>query len=628
MLDLSALSQLKDLKNSLHEEKELKTGTVVGSFGRYGFVQNEQDRIFLTPDQMSLTLIGDTIEFSIEDNNGKQAANVESIVKSELKELVGRYIIKGKGHFVEAIDPRIQTHIYIPETFRKNCEENDVVQIKITQHPFQAKGNTQAKILSNLGNTSTAGIWHEVAKLQHNLVKPAELNESDIQYFEDKFNEVLTQRSNPKQDFSHLDFFTIDGESSQDLDDALCVEKTAEGYNLFVAIADPSVLLDSEHKAYKQALKSTTSTYLPGQTVAMLPKILSNNICSLLPNKKSLALVLKLEFNNDFIFLNGGLIEGIIESKNKYSYEQVDKLLDNQENIIQLKNITDSLYKLRKENEIVMQQSSDYEFIINDDLSLKSINKRNESKSRKIIEECMIFANKWIAEFLSNQNKGLFISQGGLRPNTIEQVNEFLTPIIKDYDPIKISDSSYFKQCFNEISFNDQLCIQKRLQRSSTSTNADKHWAMGIEKYCTFTSPIRKLNDFINHQFLHSILSNKNEPIVSDEVLSQLNTQVRTARQAANQTENQLRIDYINEKDIFDARMTHSSAGNIIFEIIENGAQCQFILRKIKSDFNPLNFSHTIKGTAYHLNDIFKIQITKKDSFSSTLECIVLKNEE
>jgi len=274
-----------------------------------------------------------------------------------------------------------------------------------------------------------------------------------------------------------------------------------------------------------------------------------------------------------------------------------------------------------------MQQSPDYEFNFNQDLILEKIVKREASTSRKIIEECMVFANKWIADFLDTHKKGLFISQGGLRPNTIEQVNEFLTSAIDDYDSAKISDSEYFTQCFNQLSHIDQLCIQKRLQRSSTSTNANKHWAMGINKYCTFTSPIRKLNDFINHQYLHSILSNLNEPVISDELLEQLNTQVRTARQAANQTENQLRIDTINEKDIFKARMSHSSAGNIIFEIIENGAQCQFILRKIKSEFNPLNFSHKIKGVTYSLNDVFNIQITKKDSFSSTLECIILKDD-
>jgi len=597
-----------------------------GSFGRYGFVQNENGRIFLPPDQMSLCLIGDIIEFSIEENNGKQSATVEAIIKSTLDELIGRYVIKGKGHFVEAIDSKIQTRIYIPEPFRNDSKENDIVKIKITKHPFKSEGNTQAKITKILGNVHTSGVWHQTAIEQFNIQTPLSLNTQEQTKLIQQYDQIVQKRLS-EQNFTHLNFFTIDAETSIDLDDAICVEKTPEGSELYIAIADPSVIIEPGHSIHKHCLTAATSTYLPGQTIPMLPAFLSDELFSLLPNQKRLALVLHFSLDKTYSLVNASLTPGIIESKTKFSYSQADELIQKNESLSTLKTITDALYNDRKRNEIIMEQSDDYHFALNDDLSLKSITKKELSTSRKMIEECMVYANKWVAEFLSKHHTGLFITQSGLRNNTIEQVNDLLSNTLNDYQASKISDPDYFKQCFNQLLNTDKLCIQKRLERSKISKTSEAHWAMGIKKYCTFTSPIRKANDLFVHQFIHNLLSNSNQPKLSDNDVSYISEQSRNARAASNQIENQLRIDSINVDQIFKAKIVHATSSSIIFKILDNGAQCQYLLKKQKSKFDPIRFSHQIKQMHYKLDDIFNIKICNKDAFSNKLECTIPTDE-
>ncbi|BCE03318.1 RNB domain-containing ribonuclease [Marinicellulosiphila megalodicopiae] len=628
MLDLNALSQLKDLKSALHEDTKFSQGTVMGSFGRYGFVQNEKERIYLSSEQMSLTLIDDTIEYSVTEVNGKQNAIVESIVKSKLKELIGKYVIKGKGHFVEALDSRIQTRIYIPETLRNKAVENDIVRIKISKHPFKSEGNTQAKITEILGNLSDAGIWHKASIAHYELNTPTDLTDDEQKQYLSTFESTVHSRKNNNQDLTHLDFFTIDSQSSKDLDDAICVEKSNDKYTLHIAIADPSALINSDDILYKQALESCTSVYLPGKTIPMLPSFISNTLCSLLPNEERLAFVVTFEFDDTFKLIDSSISSSVIQSKRQYSYDEADTLIDSDKNLSVLKEITDSFFENRSNNEIIMQQSNDYQFNLNDDLTLDKITIKPISASAKMIEECMVFSNKWIASFLNKHDLGLFISQAGLRNNAKAQAIEFLNENITDFSEEKLSEPSYFTQCFNQLTHKQQLCIQKRLDRSEVTTKSANHWAMGIEQYCTFTSPIRKVNDFINHQFLHHIINKKAKPFVDKNILAQLNSQTRNARQASNQVENQIRIDSIADDEIFDATINHATPGSIICQITSIGGQCQYNLRKVKTAFNPLDFSHTIKKTTYNLNDEVQVKITKKDSFSGILECVIIENDE
>ncbi|MEK9766844.1 MAG: exoribonuclease R, partial [Thalassolituus sp.] len=125
MLDINALSQLKQLKQEIHDSTPRFSGPVRGSSGRFGFVSNSEGAsFFLSPDEMEKVLPGDEIEFRVEPaGEGKEQAFVEKLINSQLKQFCGRYIIRGKGHFIEPDHDAFNRWIFVPPKDRKNAED-------------------------------------------------------------------------------------------------------------------------------------------------------------------------------------------------------------------------------------------------------------------------------------------------------------------------------------------------------------------------------------------------------------------------------------------------------------------------------------------------------------------------
>lgn len=434
MLDKNTLSQLKQLKQSIEDSKEYAQGIVKGTQRKFGFVVLDDGReIYLSPDEMQKVLPGDEVKILIltqqdtkktKDGKAKVSAQLQAVINSALKTFTGRYIVKGQGHFVEPDLPNLSRWIFIPPAARQNAKSGDYIRCKISRHPYpQAK--PQAKILEVIGSPEQKGIEADyvASKFQLEPAWPENWQET-----------LLTPAQDSRKDLTAIDFITIDAPSTQDMDDALFASATEQGWQLLVAIADPSALIEQNSALDRLARQRATSTYLPGKAIPMLPVELATDQCSLAKDKTRPALVCQIDINQDGSRQGYQIFEAMVCSKAKLDYDSVAALLDNSDTTPSseclekadmlglLNSLANALAQHRQQHNLVIPNRQDYRLILNADKKLDRIEPQQKSSSNALVEECMIAANRCAADMLGD--KGIFISHPGFRKERLNDVKK------------------------------------------------------------------------------------------------------------------------------------------------------------------------------------------------------------
>ena len=223
MLDKNALTQLKQLKQEIHDSTPRFEGIVRGSNGRYGFAGTEEGKsYFLSPEEMEKVLPGDEISFRVEPaGEGKEQAIVEKLLNSALDTFCGRYIVRGKGHFIEPDHDNLNRWIFVPPNDRAGAKDGDFVCARMRKHPYP-HGKAQAQITRVIGTLDTKGIERLFMQARF------ELEENFSDEIMAAVNEITEQPAGAvlegRTDLTHLPFVTIDSAGTRDIDDALCAE--------------------------------------------------------------------------------------------------------------------------------------------------------------------------------------------------------------------------------------------------------------------------------------------------------------------------------------------------------------------------------------------------------------------
>jgi len=320
-------------------------------------------------------------------------------------------------------------------------------------------------------------------------------------------------------DLTHLSFCTIDPQTAKDHDDAIYFDR--EKNILYVAIADVSEYVYLNGNIDKEAKERGFSIYFPHKSVPMLPRELSENICSLKENEDRLAFVFKIYLNSKNEVIKEELFEAIICSKRKYSYDRVDEFLagnfkDTDETDKEILNwlmpLWERIKKIRtKRLKTGLDFSSDeIKMTLNDEGLIESIELEIETPSHKLIEDCMLLANKAAAKMI---DFGIFRVHEKPSSNSIDELYESLMALGIDIDV----DEKDFVKVVRDIQKQakmmgiekevDKLIIRSQQQARYDAKNTG-HYALGFEKYTHFTSPIRRYSDLTLHRLLKSIIKN------------------------------------------------------------------------------------------------------------------------
>ena len=314
-------------------------------------------------------------------------------------------------------------------------------------------------------------------------------------------------------DLQHLPFCTIDPDDAKDFDDAIYYDTSKN--ELYVAIADVSEYVSAFSATDKEAKNRCFSIYFPHKSVPMLPRTLSENICSLRPDEPRLAFTFKISLNDDLSVKKEELFSAIIKSKKRFTYNEVDKILENKSGceqgildwLLPLHKITQRLKQIRLKKGFDFR-SKELKMSLNDDGLIASTHFESETPSHALIEDCMLLANKAAAKMIS---KGVFRNHA---PADIKKINLLLDDLAAlgieaQYESNLAAMIAKIQSKANELGIRedaDKLIIkaQKRAEYSHTSSG---HFGLGFETYTHFTSPIRRYSDLTLHRLLKAQLA-------------------------------------------------------------------------------------------------------------------------
>ena len=314
-------------------------------------------------------------------------------------------------------------------------------------------------------------------------------------------------------DLQHLPFCTIDPDDAKDFDDAIYYDTSKNA--LYVAIADVSEYVSAFSATDKEAKNRCFSIYFPHKSVPMLPRTLSENICSLRPDEPRLAFTFKISLNDDLSVKKEELFSAIIKSKKRFTYNEVDKILKNKSGceqgildwLLPLHKITQRLKQIRLKKGFDFR-SKELKMSLNDDGLIASTHFESETPSHALIEDCMLLANKAAAKMIS---KGIFRNHA---PADIKKISFLLDDLAAlgieaQYESDFALMIAKIQSKANELGIRedaDKLIIkaQKRAEYSHTSSG---HFGLGFETYTHFTSPIRRYSDLTLHRLLKAQLA-------------------------------------------------------------------------------------------------------------------------
>ncbi len=329
-------------------------------------------------------------------------------------------------------------------------------------------------------------------------------------------------------DLTNLPFCTIDPESAKDHDDAIYFDK--EKNELYVAIADVSEYVYLNGNIDKEARERGFSIYFPHKAIPMLPRELSENICSLKEGEDRLAFIFKISFDENNEVIKEELIEGIIKSHRKYSYDRVDEFLDGKfdgidevdEKILAwLMPLWEKVKHIRSERlkNGLEFESDEIRMSLDENGMIKDVRLEKETPSHKLIEDCMLLANKAAAKMI---DFGIFRVHEKPSQTSLDELYSELGSLginvdVEESDFVKVvADIQKQAKELGIKKYVDKLIIRSQQQAKYDAT-CSPHFALGFERYSHFTSPIRRYPDLILHRILKATI--KNEKRVLDYIL-------------------------------------------------------------------------------------------------------------
>ncbi len=325
-------------------------------------------------------------------------------------------------------------------------------------------------------------------------------------------------------DLRHLPFCTIDPVSAKDFDDAIFFD--LKNNTLYVAIADVSHYISYFSAIDKEAKHRGFTTYLPHKAFPMLPRELSENICSLKPHVDRLAFICKIQLDpNSLKALNEEFFEGVIHSKRRFNYDEIDAIFEGEKKdfsetereilnwLLPLKEITKRLRRQRLKRGFDFR-SDEVRIEIDSNHELKATSIETGTPSHSLIEECMLLANKAAAKRFEGEGDSIFRIHEAPNTDKLEELLEELATVGIYVDLPKESEAPTIirkiqkeaKRLGLEAEVDD--LIIKSLRRASYSPFNVGHFGLGFEKYSHFTSPIRRYSDLILHRLIKADLKN------------------------------------------------------------------------------------------------------------------------
>lgn len=480
--------------------------------GTLGLVQNNTAYLHVIGENIKDLLI-EEIGLATEGDLiiAKRLLGKRGIPAAVIAEVVGREQTYSIGYIVEKYNHRslvdLKTDHPIGAEFSK--EQLDAYKLGDV---FKVD-NFENKVLEYLGNIDDPLVDEKIVLAQFN--KHDEFDEEVLAQAQ-SFKEVDASKYPKRRDLRELAFCTIDPVTAKDFDDAIYWDDA--NTTLYVAIADVSEYVRPFGAVDNEAIYRSFSIYLPHRSIPMLPRQLSETLCSLQPHKDRLSYVFEMKLNLETLEVtHSEVFEAIIHSKRRFNYEEIDSFFEGKlhaknedekevlEAIAKLKPVTDALREKRLKVGFDFR-SSEIEMEIDEKHHIVSTYEAEETPSHMLIEDCMLLANK---EAASRYERGIFRIHEPPSQTKLQILYQELSSIgiqIEIKDTVK-ETIEFIQSQARDLGLEsevDTLIIRAQMQARYSPLNYG-HFGLGFDRYTHFTSPIRRYSDLIVHRLLKAI---------------------------------------------------------------------------------------------------------------------------
>jgi VacB/RNase II family 3'-5' exoribonuclease len=633
MLSQDTLSQLQGLKLQMEAEKERTEAVIKGTQARYGFAVLDDGReIFIPPQEMLKAFPDDRVRVCIRPTkDNKTIADIEKLVSSPLTQFTGRCVRKGKAIFVEPDLPQLNRWLFIPPQARNGAQEGDYLRCGILRHPIR-DGKPQAKVLSVIGSETTPGIENLYCMAKYGLsAQWSAAGKAELKRRLAEHKPLETQR---RRNLTDLEFVSIDAAKTLDIDDALYAEISQDGWILYVAIADPTAYIANGSELHHEIAARATSIYFHGDVLPMLPEELSQDTCALAEGVDRAALVCKIAVSDSGELGNFEFIEAVVRSRAKLSYYAVDRYLNGQfDELMSHATPLETLYQVyralrarREEHDLVMDDRQEYRWILNDNKQIESIEPSEKLLSQKLVEECMVAANRCAARFLiTHHASGPFVSHPGFRTERLDEARKFINmhaPELAALDPTTVEGYRDIMRGLGAPGHALPLraMVNRLLTRADLSIAPESHMGMALHSYTNCTSPLRKYVDFLVHLQIKAALSGGAAHVVDASMLSDLKQRLAVSRSAMLEAERWLASNYLKkltrETDtVFNATITHVTSSGFTARLDANGLTGIVDLRKDPEKFSYDKWTASLTSTTrrFQLNQSVELNFIGVD---------------
>ena len=511
--------------------KEEIIGTYRKNQKGFGFVkiEDQEDEIYISRENSKNALNGDTVAIKIiaeKEGDKKQEGKIVKIVRHEKDTVVGTFQKSRNFAFVVPDDKNFGTDIFISKANWGKARDKKKVLVQILKYPEKGK-NAEGKVIEVLGGINEAGV--DMLSLIKQYELPYKFPDevvAEAKAYGDKIDPSDLPR---RRDLRNDIIFTIDGEDAKDLDDAIHVEKLENGnYKLDVHIADVSHYVREKTELDKEAYLRGTSIYMLGRVIPMLPRELSNGICSLNAGEDRYTLSCSMEITPKAKIVLSDIYKGVICVTERMCYTDVQKILDRSDETVLkryekyisyfdlMAELANILKAKRKENGYLNLEIPESKIILDENGVAIDVKKYETYFANEIIEQFMLIANETVAEkFYWLQAP--FIYRNHEAPD-VDKVKELNKSLYNFGYKIKISKEEIiypneFAKILEDVKGKDEEkvvsnIILRTLRVAKYEAENKGHFGIASKYYCHFTSPIRRYPDLFIHRIISKYLDN------------------------------------------------------------------------------------------------------------------------